>query len=64
MLQFGIIGSRDLVHRRQQSINDFQIDLQLVLPGRQVHIGEADFDLATDLTVAIAWQVVVRVEVF
>jgi hypothetical protein len=35
-----------------------------VLPRRQVHIGEADFDLAADLTVAIDWQVVVRVEVF
>jgi hypothetical protein len=56
MLQLGIIGRRDLVHRRQQGINDFQIDLQFVLPRRQVHVGEADLDLAADLAVANGWQ--------
>ena len=69
MLQLGVIGRRDLVHRRQQGINDFQIDLQLVLPRRQVHIGEADLDLAAYFFRLVAVPnggqvVVVRVEVF
>ena len=50
VLELGVVLGRDLVHRGQQGVDEFEVALQIALPRRQVHVAEADLDLATDLS--------------
>lgn len=47
VLELGVFLRRHLVHGGQQGLDERQVFGELVLPARQVHVGQADLDLAT-----------------
>ena len=48
VLELGVVLGRDLAHRVEQSLDDAQIGFERVLPGRQIHVGQTDLDLAAN----------------
>ena len=51
MLQLGIILGGDLFHLGEQRLDDHQVRFKIVLPGRQVHVSQADLTLPPILIV-------------
>ena len=51
MLQLGVVLGSDFCHGLQQGVNDFQINLQVMLPRWKIHVGKADSDLSADFGV-------------
>ena len=65
VLQLGVILGSDLVHLGQEILDDFQISLKVVLPGRKIHIRQANLDLAPDSIIIEIGQIVhIRIGVF
>ena len=49
VLKLGVVGWRDLPHLGQERLDDAQVGAKVVIPGRQVHVGEVDANFAADL---------------
>ena len=61
VLELRVVLGRDLAHLGEQACDDRAVVPQVVLPRRQVHVGEVDLDLAADLRRHRAREVVIVV---